>query len=127
MSVVDWLWLTLKYGLVGLSGLAVDFGVTWLLKENLKLNPYVASGGGFIVAATSNYTLNRLFTYYSTNAVGQEFFLFITVAVAGLLLNLLLLWVFHQKLKLSFYLAKAVAIAAVFLWNFLLNTFVTFA
>ena len=30
-----------KFGLVGVSGVVVDFGVTWLLKEQLRLNKYV--------------------------------------------------------------------------------------
>ena len=92
MSVLEWALLALKYGLVGLSGLLVDFGITWLLKERLKANPYLASGTGFAVAALSNYFLNRWFTYQSTsNQVLKELFFFVLIAVVGLLLNLLLL------------------------------------
>jgi len=45
----------LKFCLIGLSGMLIDFGTTWLLKEKLRINKYFANSTGFILAATSNY------------------------------------------------------------------------
>ncbi|OQC33736.1 MAG: GtrA-like protein [Bacteroidetes bacterium ADurb.Bin057] len=45
----------IKFCVVGASGMVVDFGVTWILKEKLKVNKYIANSTGFILAATSNY------------------------------------------------------------------------
>ena len=44
-----------KFCVVGGSGVFVDFGVTYLCKEWLKLNKYVANSLGFLCASTSNY------------------------------------------------------------------------
>ena len=33
----------IKFCVVGASGMAVDFGITFLGKENLRLNKYVAN------------------------------------------------------------------------------------
>lgn len=45
--------------------MAVDFGITFLGKEKLRLNKYVANSLGFISAASTNYVLNRLWTFHS--------------------------------------------------------------
>ena len=50
----------IKFCVVGASGMAVDFGITFLGKEKLRLNKYVANSLGFISAASTNYVLNRL-------------------------------------------------------------------
>ena len=57
----------LKFGAVGFSGVLVNFGVTWFFKEVCKLNKYLSNILGFIFAATTNYLLNRWWTFQSTN------------------------------------------------------------
>jgi len=57
----------LKFGVVGISGIAVDFGITYLLKEKLGIQKYVSNSIGFISAASSNYYLNRIWTFKSQN------------------------------------------------------------
>ena len=57
----------LKFGIVGLSGLIVDFSITILLKEKLKIHRYISNSAGFTIAASSNYLLNRIWTFESNN------------------------------------------------------------
>jgi len=52
-----------KFCVVGLSGMGVDFGTTWILKEKVRINKYIANSTGFILAATSNYVWNRVWTF----------------------------------------------------------------
>ena len=67
--MIDSLLITkfLKFCVVGASGMLIDFGITWLLKERIKVNKYVANSTGFILAATSNYILNRIWTFQSND------------------------------------------------------------
>lgn len=117
----------LKFGVVGLLGTVIDFLFTWLCKEKLKWNKFLANSIGFMLAATSNYILNRIWTFESDNPeVGREYFSFFIVSVIGLGLNNLILYLLHEKGKMNFYLAKAFAIALVTLWNFVANYFFTF-
>ena len=44
----------IKFSVVGFSGLLIDFGTTWLLKERAGVQKYVANGIGFIIAASTN-------------------------------------------------------------------------
>ena len=116
----------LKFMLVGLSGLVLDFCVTWLLKEKVKTNKYIANSCGFGIAAINNYVWNRLYTFRSNNLWPPELIRFILFAVIGLLLSNLFLYLFHAKFSIPFYLAKGMAIICVFAWNFLTNFFFNF-
>ncbi|MCX2475732.1 GtrA family protein [Pedobacter sp. MC2016-05] len=118
----------LKFGITGLLGMAIDFGVTWLCKEKIKINKYVANALGFIFAVTNNYLINRVWTFQSTNIHwGTEFSKFIVVSVIGLALNTVIIYLFHQRKNgTNFYVAKFFAIAIVFVWNFIANLMFTF-
>ena len=50
----------IKFCVVGGSGVGVDFGITYLLKEKARINKYIANSAGFVCAATTNYILNRI-------------------------------------------------------------------
>lgn len=118
----------IKFGIVGFSGLFVDFGFTYLFKEVFKTQKYLANSIGFLLAASSNYFLNRVWTFQSTNPeVVVEFTEFILISLIGLGINTFILWLILKKFKINFYLAKAFAIAVVTIWNFLANALITFA
>lgn len=118
----------IKFGLVGFSGLFVDFGITFLFKEKLKFQKYLANSIGFISAASSNYFLNRIYTFHSSNPqVFVEYSQFMVISLVGLLINTLVLWLIVSKLKWNFYFSKLLAIGVVTIWNFGANAFITFA
>lgn len=126
-SIEAFLLKFLKFGLVGFTGLILDFGVTFLAKEKLRWNKYIANSLGFVVASTNNYILNRLWTFHSADPeIGWQFSKFLLVGVAGLVLNNLIVYLLTEKAKLNFYLSKFIAIVVVFVWNFLLNYVYTF-
>ncbi|HYK77766.1 MAG TPA: GtrA family protein [Daejeonella sp.] len=117
-----------KFGLVGFSGIFVDFSITYLCKEKFKIHKYVANSLGFTVATGTNYLLNRYWTFNTGEGPHfVQFGKFFGIALVGLLLNNLLIYFFNDKLKLNFYLSKAIAIAIVSLWNFMGNYLYTFA
>ena len=116
-----------RFGIVGASGMLVDFGVTWLCKEKLRWNKYVSNSLGFTLAATNNYLWNRLWTFESESPeVAREYISFFVIAVVGLGLNNLIIYLLHDKLKWNFYLSKLIAIGCVTLWNFSMNYVFTF-
>lgn len=118
----------LKFGIVGFSGLLIDFALTWMLKEKARISPYIANATGFMVAASSNWYLNRIWSFESQNtALGEEYLAFISVSLLGLVINTLALFVGIKKFKLNFYLAKAIAIGVTTFWNFFANYYYTFA
>lgn len=118
----------LKFCVVGLSGMVIDFSTTWLLKEKAKANKYIANSTGFILAATSNYIWNRLWTFQSANdEIVVEYFSFILISVVGLRINNFVIYLLNDRLKINFYLSKLLAIGVVTVWNFLMNFLITFS
>lgn len=116
-----------KFCVVGFSGMAVDFGFTWLCKEKLRIQKYIANAIGFCIAATTNYFLNRIWTFESQNPeVLTEFSNFFIISIIGLGINSLVLWILVSKFKMNFYLAKLIAIIVTTLWNFVANLLYTF-
>ena len=117
----------IKFCAVGFSGMVIDFGTTWLLKEKARVNKYIANSAGFILAATSNYIWNRLWTFQSeNNQIAFEYLSFIIISVIGLGINNLVVFLFSDKLKFNFYFSKLIAIGVVTLWNFIMNYLITF-
>jgi putative flippase GtrA len=117
----------LKFCAVGFSGMIVDFGTTWLLKEKVRINKYIANSTGFILATTSNYILNRFWTFQSGNKqIVTEYFSFIIISLAGLAINNFIIFLLNDKMKLNFYLSKLFAVGVVTIWNFMMNYLFTF-
>ena len=118
----------IKFALVGFTGVFVDFGFTYLFKEKAKVQKYLANAFGFMIAASTNYVLNRVWTFQSENPqVLVEYSEFILISIIGLGLNTLILWMIVSRLRWNFYFSKLFAIGFVTIWNFLANAFITFA
>jgi putative flippase GtrA len=117
----------IKFGIVGLSGVLIDFSTTYVCKELIKIPKYISNTIGFTVAATWNYFFNRIWTFESNDPeVTFEFLRFFAVSLIGLGINTLILWVLVSKFKKHFYLSKLFAIATVMIWNFFMNLLITF-
>ena len=127
----------IKFGIVGASGAVIDFGVTALCKGILGIPELLANAIGFTLAATSNYFLNRTWTWGSKNKeVGIEYAKFFFVSLIGLGLNSLIVLLLKDTsivprfvdttLDWDFWVAKIIATAIVMVWNFMANNFFTF-
>jgi putative flippase GtrA len=114
-----------KFIIVGFSGMIVDFSVTILLKEKLKINRYISNSAGFTIAASSNYLFNRFWTFQSNNPkVLIEYSKFFIISLIGLFINNLVIYLLEKKL--GFYFAKFIAIMITSLWNFTANYYLNF-
>jgi len=115
-----------KFCLVGASGMVLDFTLTYLLKERIKIHRYIANASGFICAASSNFLLNRYWTFESHSPeVYQQFGSFILFSVVGLGINSFFLYFFERQ-NVPFYGSKFLAILLTTIWNFTSNYFFTF-
>jgi putative flippase GtrA len=127
--VVDQIFLekVFKFAVVGFSAFVIDFGTTYLLKEKAKANKYLANTIAFILSASYNFTLNRLWTWGSQdNQILMQAFKFGCVMTTGLAIASGLIYVFTDRMKLNFYISKLLAVSVVMVWNFTMNNFVTF-
>ena len=117
----------IKFCVVGGSGVFVDFGITYLFKEWFKLNKYVANSLGFLCASSTNYLLNRVWTFQNENPdIAGQYLRFLGIALVGLAINNLTIYVLHGRMKWNFYFSKLFAIGVVTFWNFFMNYFFNF-
>ena len=112
---------------VGLSGMIIDFSVTFICKEKLKLNIYIANSLGFSVAAVSNFLLNRHYTFNSNNPdVSTEFYWFMGISIISLFIYNGIVWIGVNKMNINFYLSKVMGIFVITFWNFFAHLLITF-
>ena len=127
----------IKFAVVGASGAVIDFGLTALCKGIFGISELLSNAIGFTVAATSNYFLNRVWTWRSTSKeVGIEYAKFFFVSLVGLGLNSLIVFLLKDisivprfvetNLDWDFWVAKIIATGIVMVWNFLANNLFTF-
>ena len=117
----------IRYAIVGFTGVAVDFGVTYIFKEYARVSKYVANSLGFCTAVITNYLLNRYWTFGAGNEdVFIQFGTFMAVSIVGLLMNNAIIYLLNEKWKVNFYISKVAAICVVVFWNFFVNYYYTF-
>ncbi len=117
-----------KFCLVGASGILVNEGLLWLLTEFGGLVLQVSSAISIESSIIFNFILNDFFTCRDRHSKGAKAFLYRRVRVnvvslAGLLLNLGLLWLFTGVFGDEYYLVyNLIGIALAFLLNYGINT-----
>lgn len=127
MILPDILLKIFRFGITGSIGFCIDFGITYLCKEKVQINKFVANGLGFSFAVINNYILNRIWTFQSRDpAIVKQFSFFLIISLAGLSIYTGLLYFFHIRKERNFYLSKLLAIFLVFFWNFTANSLITF-
>ena len=115
-------WLQLgRFCAVGLSGFIVNLAVYALLVHGVGLHYLLAATGSFLVAVTSNYTWNRLWTFrHQRGHVGYQGLRFLVVPTFALGANLLVLYLLVE-LGVGKLPAQAAAIVLVTPLNFVGN------
>ncbi|MFT4221842.1 GtrA family protein [Dysgonomonas sp.] len=136
-----------KYGMVGVVGLAIDMGVYYLLVRKLSVHYPFSSfiskmlGGNMSVgmldilisniisstlAIINNFLLNSYFTFKVTDKKLKRFASFASIAIMGMVISSMLLTLFIGVMKIDDMLSKVFAICIVAAIQFGINKFFTF-
>ena len=117
----------IKFLSVGLSGMIIDFSITYICKEKLEINKYISNSLGFSIAAISNFFLNKHFTYQSNSSnIATEFYWFMGISTISLFIYNGIVWIGINKLNFKFYSSKMLAIFFITFWNFFAHLLITF-
>ncbi|MCY7284949.1 MAG: glycosyltransferase [Cyanobacteria bacterium CAN_BIN43] len=118
----------IRFGVVGLSGLAVDMGLLNLFYGGLGLGLTRSAILAGELAIISNFFWNDIWTFSDVSRQQRgrrqqmkRLMKFNIICLMGLILKVLLLNVLVNSLHLNVYGANFLAIAAVTLWNFWIN------
>lgn len=135
-----------RYAVVGIIGTIIDVGGLALLVAVTKIDPkvdhvfYVYSSITFTLAVINNFILNQWWTFGSgAKGMKRRFVKFFLVALGGMVLNNLLMFVLIRFFSFLFVLAGLiitnvllVVVAKIFtsgvvlIWNFFVNKYWTF-
>ena len=114
-----------KYVLIGILGLVVDFGTYWILTD-ININVEIAN----MISSTCGIINNFFWNSYTNFKVHNRMFLrFISYFLVGQITTVfttISLFIFATKLGFSHLVVKVIATIVATLIQFVLNKFVTF-
>ncbi len=119
-----------KFGLVGISGIVVNMGVLYFLKENIGLYYMVASLFAIELAILNNFLWNDLWTFKSKtshklSSRWHRLVAFHVVSAGGLVINMGILFLLTSVFGVYYLMSNLVGILLGFVWNFFVNRRVT--
>jgi putative flippase GtrA len=113
----------IKYVFVGGTAFILDFSTYFFFTDIVHIHYLLASTFSFIVGLITNYTLGTLFVFGSRKVEKRrnEFLLVALISVGGMLLTLLLLWMFTELMHVHYLTSKVIASVLVLVYNFSLR------
>jgi dolichol-phosphate mannosyltransferase len=118
----------IRFGLVGLSGMAVNSAVLWMLIKEIGLPVLPGSMLATEAAIISNFLLNDRWTFRHvprSHAAFQRFLRFNGVAFGGMLITAFTLTALTVYAHLHLLLGNVLAVGAAMAWNYMLNSWWT--
>jgi putative flippase GtrA len=106
-----------RFAVVGGTGVIINTSVLYVLSRWAGLPLLAASALAVELAAISNYLLNDTWTFAARSPSLGRFVKFNTAALAGLVLNVLIVWLL-TRLGLYFMAADLIGIAVAFTANY---------
>lgn len=108
-----------RYLLVAVAAFAVDFGTYTILVKVVDIHPVVAATIGFLLGIIVNYLLSIRWVFDKrSHSARYELIVFTTIGLVGLGLTDMIIWLIAVKAGQDELLAKIIATAIVFFWNF---------
>lgn len=116
-----------KFGMVGLSGVAVNMLVLWLLKEQTRAPLWLASACAIESSLLNNFFWNYYWTFGDRQAASlralAKYHFAVGLAASA---NFVILWILHRRFGVHYLLANAVGILSGFASNYLFSNFWVF-
>ena len=117
----------LTFGFV--SGLAtvIDILVLWLFTSVFGVYYLLSAVLAFIVGSTSNYSMNYVWTFSGTrHGKTKGLVSFMGIGAAGLIITLVIMALLVEFFGIHYLVARIIAAVVTLLWNYVLNSLVTF-
>lgn len=118
--------MLIKYAIVGVIATIVDFSILYVLTDVAGFHYLLSATASFVVAAMTNYYIQRKWTFKSNGKKRRQLPVFFTIAIIGVILNNNILYLGVEYFYIHYMLAKVFASAVVMIWNFFGNKYLTF-
>lgn len=116
----------LTYTAAGAIGTLAHYLVLALGVEVAGIGVPVSTTLGFFVGAVVNYQLNRRVTFRASQPAPYAFARFLLIAIAGMILNLVVVMAILAFIPVHYFIAQLVATALVLLFGYTANAIWTF-
>ncbi len=123
---LDWNRL-FRFGVVGLTGVAVNLAFVQLLFGHLNWPPLLASAVAVELSVVNNFLWNNWWTFGQRTISPVRFARFNLASLGGLVITSVVFTVLVQRLAVFYLLADLIAIAVATVWNFTASVFWTWA
>ena len=121
-----------RFFTVGASGLFINYIISYLLSSGVLSSIWYiqATSIGIVVSITSNFILNKLWTFedfdFSTRHVIRQYIKYVGFASLGALVQLSLLYLLVESFQLDYGLSLLLAVGFASIGNFVMNKKWTF-
>lgn len=109
----------IKFGIVGVIATIIDYAFL-IFTEVCKINPVISTGLSFIISLIANYLLSMKFVFKAKKNLSKnkEILIFVITSTIGLGLNVLLMYLGEDVLKIHYLIVKTIATLVVMVWNY---------
>ena len=116
----------ISFGIVGASGVIVQFVVAYTLMFAFKLDFYNALPFAVITAATSNYLINNILTFRNKRLRNKALIIglikFLFVSTLPIIANVGLATSFYNNISTNTFFSQLAGIIVVFIWNYVASS-----
>lgn len=120
----------LRYGLVGASGVLVNFLCSLFLLKVLAWQSQSAVWGAIAVSIFTNYFLNNLYTFKENSKTTPLSFVwglfsYYLICAAGAFVQYSVFFTLNKDFSMAFYIANTLGIVMATFWNYMLSAAIT--
>lgn len=115
-----------SYFFIGVSAAVLDFILFYVLYEVLNVQYLLSNILSVAASIVYAFTLNVVYNFRVTTHLVKRFLSYSTVSFIGLLISLVLLYVFYERLGFGAMYVKAASLPVIFVVQFVLNRLITF-
>jgi putative flippase GtrA len=116
----------IRYAISGGASALTHFGLGFVLAEGLGVRPVVASTTGFVASILVSYLLQHSWVFRSATRHAVAGGRFLTVTAIAFALNTVILWTGTEALHAPFVMVQSVALVAIPMVNYVMNSRWTF-
>lgn len=116
-----------SFFIIGLFCFLIDFFILYLLRDAISINVYLAVTIAFVIATYTNYLLNLKWVFIGgKHKKNKEVLFFFLVAIGGLLITLLLMFLLVEIGTFFYLTAKTITVFVVSFYSFFVRKYFVF-
>lgn len=111
----------LKFGTVGLFAFIIDYFILFFLTEFYEVYYFISNAVAYSISTIFNYFISMMWVFKAKESLSKrnQFIIFVTLSLAGLVINQIVIYISVEKINLYYLIGKLLAIIIVMIWNFI--------